>query len=293
LNVEGLDLIDALDLLAQQSGTFWQPLDSRTIQVLEDTQQNRRDHERLVVKTIYLPPATSTQELNEITNVLRTALATRRIFQHDGAKAILAGDTPERVAHIEKIIRQLNIHPEPVTSTLIPVRGVSETTVRGMASVAKSQLQLSTSGPISVNLNHDVKGLYEALARTIGVGVSFDPRVALSGTVHLQLDDVDPLDALDYLSFQTRTFWKVTGSKSILVAPDTREIHAELDPQVTKIYYLVHANAMNSNSIVNAIRTAFGVRQVDQQGSSSITILDTPQRVSLWEQVIASLDIAR
>src|SRR5688572_26725365 len=73
-SVRGIDVVDALDLLAMQSAMFWQPLDNRTILVLEDTQQNRRDYDMHVVKTIYLPRTTSPQELTAMVNILRVAL---------------------------------------------------------------------------------------------------------------------------------------------------------------------------------------------------------------------------
>jgi hypothetical protein len=109
----------------------------------------------------------------------------------------------------------------------------------------------------------------------------------------LRFDDIDPLEALDYVSFQTRTFWKVVDTRNIVILPDTPEVHAELDPQVTKIYNLVNATAANTASIINAIRTAFSVRQIEQRSVGSIAIVDTPQRIALWEQVIASLDKVR
>jgi type II secretory pathway component GspD/PulD (secretin) len=293
--VKDQDIFDALDLLAQQSGTFWVPLDSGTIQVLDDTQQNRRDFDRHVAKTIYLPPSTSTNELNLIMNVLRTALSMRGVYQYEGAKAILVRDTPGRVALTERLIRQLNVREGGVTSVSISAPGLTETRMRGAASVARAELR-RTPGSISVNMNQDVRASYETLARMAGLTVSFDPRVNARGSaVQFNVNGVDVFDALDYLSFQTRTFWKVVDDHTILVAPDTPQAHTELDPRLAKVFYLTNATGSGATiGIVNVLRTALSLRQVfERTGIGEIEMWDTPQRLAFAEQVIASLDKVR
>ena len=293
-NAEGLNVIDTLDLLARQTGTFWQPLDSRTIQVLEDTQQNRRDYATRVVKIIYLPVGTSTNEQNGIMNVLRTAMSLRGVYQYDPGKAILIADTPNRIAFAEKMIGQLNIHPAPITSVFIPARGLTETGFRSMASVARSELRVATAGPISINLNQSTQGTYEALAQIAGLTVTFDPRMMAGAPVALGLEGVDVLDALDYLSLQTRTFWKPVDDHTILVAPDTQQAHSELDVRVSKVFYLTSIRDSNAtSSVVNLLRTALSYRQIEAQSPGVIAISDTPQRIILAEQIITELDKAR
>jgi general secretion pathway protein D len=79
-----------------------------TIMVMEDTQQNRRDFEDHVYKTIYLQNIISTNDLNQIMNVLRTAFSLRGIYQFEPGNAIVIHDTPARVALVEKLIRALD-----------------------------------------------------------------------------------------------------------------------------------------------------------------------------------------
>jgi hypothetical protein len=290
-NVDGQNIIDALDMLASQSSTLWQPLDSRTIQVLDDTQQNRRDFETHNVKTIYLPSGTSTSEMNGIMNLLRTALSLRGIYQHEGAKAIFLHDTPGRVALAERIVRQLNVRPDAVTSLSISAPGLTESMMRSTAAVARPTLQVAP-GPVSMNINADVRPAFEALANMAGLSVSFDPRVVTGSLYRFNVNGADVLDALDYLSYQTRTFWKVVDDRSILVAPDTQQVHAELDPRVTKIFYL-KSGATSADGILNVLRTAMSLRQVLRKDSDAIEMSDTPQRVALAEQIVASLDKVR
>ena len=85
-------------------GSFWQPVNETTIMVMEDTQQNRRDFEDHIYKTIYLQNITSTNDLNQIMNVLRTAFSLRGIYQFEPGNAIVIHDTPARVALVEQLI---------------------------------------------------------------------------------------------------------------------------------------------------------------------------------------------
>ena len=102
-----MNIFEALDLVSLQTGSFWQPVNETTIIVMEDTQQNRRDFEDHIYKTIYLQNITSTNDLNQIMNVLRTAFSLRGIFQCEPGNAIVIHDTPARVGiGREQLIRR-------------------------------------------------------------------------------------------------------------------------------------------------------------------------------------------
>ena len=103
-----MNIFEALDLVSLQTGSFWQPVNETTIMVMEDTQQNRRDFEDHIYKTIYLQNITSTNDLNQIMNVLRTAFSLRGIYQFEPGNAIVIHDTPARVALVEQLVRALD-----------------------------------------------------------------------------------------------------------------------------------------------------------------------------------------
>jgi general secretion pathway protein D len=108
ISLQDVNIFEALDLVGLQTGTFWQPINETTILVMDDNQQNRRDFEDHILKTVYLSNVTSTNDLNGILNVLRTALGVRGIFQSEQQNAIVIHDTPARVAMIENVIRALD-----------------------------------------------------------------------------------------------------------------------------------------------------------------------------------------
>jgi general secretion pathway protein D len=108
IELQDVNVFEALDLISLQTGSFWQPVNETTIIVMEDTQQNRRDFEDHVYKTIYLTNVTSTNDLNQIMNVLRTAFSLRGIYQFEPGNAIVIHDTPARVALVEQLVHALD-----------------------------------------------------------------------------------------------------------------------------------------------------------------------------------------
>jgi general secretion pathway protein D len=108
IELQDVNIFEALDLVSLQTGSFWQPINETTIFVAEDTQQNRRDLEDHIYKTIYLSNITSVNDLNQIMNVLRTAFSLRGIYQFEPGNAIVIHDTPSRVALVERLIKALD-----------------------------------------------------------------------------------------------------------------------------------------------------------------------------------------
>jgi general secretion pathway protein D len=108
VELQDVNIFEALDLVALQTATFWQPVNETTLIVYDDTQQNRRDFEDHVYKTIYLQNITSTNDLNQIMNVLRTAFSLRGIYQFEPGNAIVVHDTPQKVALVENVISSLD-----------------------------------------------------------------------------------------------------------------------------------------------------------------------------------------
>ena len=289
-SIQDVDVIEALDLLALQTTTFWQMLDAHTILVLEDSQQNRRDYETHLVKTIYLPRETTTNQLNGVLNLLRTALGVRGIFQNEEAKAIVIHDTPQRVAIIETVIDHLNTSSTPVESVDIAAPHYAENAIYGVAAAARSELKRkSSAGPVSINLNQDPRIIYEALGNIAGLAVSFSPDFPTGNAASFHLEGVDVLDALDYLSLATGNSWKVVDAQTILVLTGNRR---DLETPVTKTFYIVNKTSQNTvTGIANLLRTALAMRGVEI-GDGAIKIQDTPQRMAIAEKVIASLDRA-
>jgi general secretion pathway protein D len=108
IELQDVNIFEALDLVSLQTGSFWQPVNDTTIIVIQDTTQNRRDFEDHIYKTIYLTNITSTNDLNQIINAIRTTFSLRTIFQFEPGNAIIIHDTPAKVALVERIVSALD-----------------------------------------------------------------------------------------------------------------------------------------------------------------------------------------
>ncbi len=90
----------ALDNVAQAAQHFYKVLDEKTIIVAEDTPQNRRDYEDLVVKTFFL----SNADVKDINNMIRTLIDARRVATNEQLNALVIRDTADKVAIAERLI---------------------------------------------------------------------------------------------------------------------------------------------------------------------------------------------
>src|SRR3989449_230993 len=108
LELNNVDIYEALDILALQTRSFWKPVNKTTILVSPDNQTKRRDYEELVLKTIYMTNSVTSTELTEAITTLRTLLNMRYLMSSTAMNAIIVRDTPDRVAIAEKIIDDLD-----------------------------------------------------------------------------------------------------------------------------------------------------------------------------------------
>jgi general secretion pathway protein D len=91
----------ALERVMQAANHFSKVLDEKTIIVVPDNPQARRDYEDLVIRTFYL----SNGDAEQVTNVVRTMIEARNVFPLKALNAITIRDTADKVRIAEKIIQ--------------------------------------------------------------------------------------------------------------------------------------------------------------------------------------------
>jgi general secretion pathway protein D len=90
----------SIEMVMQAAGHFYKVLDEHTIIVVDDTPQNRRDYEDLVIKTFFL----SNADVKEVDKLLRSLIEARRLSTNEQLNAITLRDTADKVAIAEKLI---------------------------------------------------------------------------------------------------------------------------------------------------------------------------------------------
>lgn len=174
IELQDVNIFEALDIVSLQTGSFWQPINENTIFVIEDNQQNRREFEDHILKTIYLSNVTTTNDLNGILNVLRTTLTLRGIMQSEQQNAIVIHDTPGKIAMAEKIIRALDKAKAEVVID-VTVMEVDRNTLRDLGISPPSESLLGFNPPgVTVQDNNDVslRGLGSVNSGNFTVSVS-------------------------------------------------------------------------------------------------------------------------
>lgn len=115
-----VNVFEALDIIALQTRSFWKPVNRTTILVSPDNQTKRRDYDDLVLKTIYLSNSVTSTEITEAITALRTLLNMRYLAQSTAMNAIIIRDTADRIAIAEKIIEDLDkAKPEVVVEATV------------------------------------------------------------------------------------------------------------------------------------------------------------------------------
>jgi general secretion pathway protein D len=107
-DLNNVTLEQALDIACLESKAFWKPVTENIIMVIPDQTQKRRDYEEQIVRTFYLSNVAIAQDLTEITTGLRQLLDLKRIQQVNAQSAIIVRDTPDKLALIDKIIKDID-----------------------------------------------------------------------------------------------------------------------------------------------------------------------------------------
>src|SRR5215468_2580460 len=71
-DLEGADFATATEIASKMTKTFYVPMSSTQALIVADTPENRRNFERLALRTFYISDASSANDINEVVTLLRT-----------------------------------------------------------------------------------------------------------------------------------------------------------------------------------------------------------------------------
>ncbi|MFL6289434.1 MAG: secretin N-terminal domain-containing protein, partial [Thermoanaerobaculia bacterium] len=90
----------ALETLMRAGNHFYKVIDEHTIIIAQDTPQNRRTYEDLVIQTFFL----SNAEVKDMMTILRSLVDAKKIATNEQLNAIILRDTADKVKVAERII---------------------------------------------------------------------------------------------------------------------------------------------------------------------------------------------
>lgn len=119
IDLNGVNLQEALNITALLSKTFWRVVTPNTIYVAADTQTKRRELEKNVLKTFFLSNLNQATELQEVVNTMRSVLDLTHLTAIASQNAIVMRGTPDQIALAEKLINDFDKSPPEVVVDVI------------------------------------------------------------------------------------------------------------------------------------------------------------------------------
>jgi general secretion pathway protein D len=145
LDLRKLSLEDALTSLTASTQTFYRVTAPRTITVIPDSAQKRREYEETIVRVFHL----SNADIKEVTDLLRIVIDVRSISPMTATNSLALKDTPERVEAAGRLIAAIDkARPEVVID--VELLEVDRTRLREFG------LQIASPGSAGISGSADV-----------------------------------------------------------------------------------------------------------------------------------------
>ncbi|MBP6716503.1 MAG: hypothetical protein KA205_06550, partial [Acidobacteria bacterium] len=146
LNIKNLTVKEALDALAQSTGTFYKVTAPATITVIPDTAAKRREYAEEMIQTFYIGNA----DMKETMDMLRVVADARAISPITGTSSIAIRDTPERLHAVQRLLAAVDkARPEVVID--VEILEVDRNRLREYGLQVASPGSAGISGGIDVN----------------------------------------------------------------------------------------------------------------------------------------------
>jgi general secretion pathway protein D len=132
--------------------------------------------------------------------------------------------------------------------------------------------------------------VFLSIAKFANISLAFDPAFREAPvTVDLRNATLD--DALSSIAGLTRTFFRVTAPRTVLVIPDTPAKRREYEEEVVRTLYVSNADLKET---MDLLRMVLDARRISPTtGINALTIKDTPERITAAARLLSAIDKAR
>jgi len=134
------------------------------------------------------------------------------------------------------------------------------------------------------------RDVFTGIARLANISLIFDS--AFRDTpVTVDLRNATLEDALGTVAGATRTFFRVTAPRTVVVIPDTPAKRREYEEEVVRTFYLSNADLKET---MDLLRMVLDARRISPTtATNALTIKDTPERIAAAARVLSAVDKAR
>ncbi len=142
---------------------------------------------------------------------------------------------------------------------------------------------------IETSASSTSRQVYQMLAKLAGLSLVFDSQF-VDAPVSVTLKDPTIRQALDTVAQNTRSFYKVTGPKTITVIPDTPAKRREYTEEQVRTFFISN---LDVKEVTDLLRVVADVRQIQGLTLNTITIRDTPERLDAVAKLLTAIDKAK
>jgi len=179
--VAGVDFDTAMNVLGQQTATFWRAVDPHTFLVAADTPQKRRDYAPVVVRTMVLPASATPDKMTETLRLVREIAGATHTELDTRSHTLTLRDSPATVALAAALIRELEQIPAEILLE-IEILEVSRDAARRLGITPPSTGRLITISPSDVRALQQAQTTASLIAIAQRVfGASVPPVIAIGG----------------------------------------------------------------------------------------------------------------
>ena len=168
-DIEDVNFATAMEVVTRVTKTFWVPLSAKQILFAADTIENRRNYQRMALRTFYLPDLATDQELTEMTNSLRVLLNLRYIGA-DKAQSTISVRAEEAVVEAAGQLLESLAGGRPEVLLDMRVYEISSSFLRQLGTTPPAQFNLFNISPALIaGLGQNSQNLINQLIASGGI----------------------------------------------------------------------------------------------------------------------------
>jgi general secretion pathway protein D len=169
-DIDDIDFYKAMLVAGQVTKTFWTPLGDKQMLIAGDTAENRRQYERMAMRTFYIPGIDTPQALNDVMNMLRNLFEIRFITPSVGNSTLVLRAPQNLLNAATQLLESLDV-TRPQVMLDIKVYQVSNTLTRNMGVHIPNQFNLFNipAGALAALGGQNIQDLINQLIASGGI----------------------------------------------------------------------------------------------------------------------------
>jgi len=169
-DIDDIDFYKAMLVAGQVTKTFWTPLADKQMLIAGDTAENRRQYERLAMRTFYIPGIDTPQALNDVMNMLRNLFEIKFITPSAGNSTLVVRAPQNLLDAATQLLESLDA-TRPQVMLDIKVYQVSNSLTRNMGVHIPNQFNLFNipAGALAALGGQNIQDLVNQLISSGGI----------------------------------------------------------------------------------------------------------------------------